>query len=156
MENFIFQNQTKIIFGKETEKRVGEFIKIYSKKILFHYDIGSIKNNGVYERVIESLKKEGIEYIELTGIKPNPRLDLVKEGIELCRKEGIEFVLAVGGGSAIDSAKAIAMGVCYKQDVWDLFEGEEIKNALPVGVILTIPAAGSESSKFTVITNIIR
>ncbi len=154
MENFIYQNQTKIIFGKDTENQIGEEIKNYSKKILLHYGKSSIKKSGLYDRVIESLKNSRVEYIELSGVVPNPRLSLVREGIKLCRENNIDFILAVGGGSVIDSAKAIALGVCYEGDVWDFFSKQiQIEKALPVGVILTIPAAGSESSRATVITN---
>jgi len=154
MRNFEFQNTTKIIFGKGTENRVGEEMSRIGKKILLHYGSGSIIKSGLYDKVKDSLKKANIEVVELGGVKPNPRLDLVKEGIELCRKENIDAILAVGGGSAIDSAKAIAMGVPYNGDVWDFFERKaEIKAALPLGVILTLPATGSESSTRTVISN---
>jgi alcohol dehydrogenase YqhD (iron-dependent ADH family) len=154
MENFIFQCPTKIIFGKGTEKQVGEETKKYSNKVLFHYGGGSIKKSGLYDTVVKSLKEAGVEFIELGGVKPNPRLSLVKEGIKICRENGIKFILAVGGGSVIDSAKAIALGVPYKGDVWDFYIGKaEIKEALPVGVILTLPATGSEASIGSVITN---
>lgn len=154
MNNFTFVNPTKIIFGKETENQVGKEIEVYSKKILLHYGGGSIKATGLYDKVISSLKKSGIEYVELSGVKPNPRLSLVKEGIRLCRENNIGFILAVGGGSVIDSAKAIACGVPYEGDVWDFYlRKKQVKEALPIGVILTIPAAGSESSNGSVITN---
>ena len=154
MDNFIFQNPTKIIFGKGTENKVGKEVSKHSKKILLHYGGGSIKTTGLYDRVISSLKKAGIDYIELAGVKPNPRLSLVQEGIKLCRENNIGFILAVGGGSVIDSSKAIAMGVPYSGDVWDFYIGKiEIKDALPIGTILTIPASGSESSTASVITN---
>lgn len=154
MENFVFQNPTKIIFGKGTERNVGEEISIYSKKILLHYGGASIKKTGLYDKVINSLNEAGVEYIELSGVKPNPRLSLVREGIKLCRDNGINFILAVGGGSVIDSAKAIAFGVPYNGDVWDLFLGKDVvKEALPLGTVLTIPAAGSEASTGCVITN---
>lgn len=154
MLNFDFQNKTEIIFGRDTEERVGKEIKKYGKKILLHYGGGSIKNTGLYDKVVESLKKENIEFVELAGVMPNPRVSLVREGIELCRKEGVDFVLAVGGGSVIDSAKAICAGVSYSGDVWDFcIKGIEVVNPLPLGTILTIPAAGSESSSGTVITN---
>jgi len=153
MENFTYQNQTKIIFGKGTEKRVGEELVPYKAKVLLHYGSGSVKKSGLYDRVVASLKAADISFVELGGVKPNPRLGLVREGIKLCREEGVGFILAVGGGSVIDSAKAIALGVPYEGDVWDFFEGKEIpKKSLPVGTILTIPAAGSESSSSTVIT----
>lgn len=154
MENFIFQNPTRIIFGKGAENQVGREVAQYAKKILLHYGGGSIKKSGLYQRVIASLKEAGIEFLELSGVKPNPRLSLVHEGIKLCREHGIQLVLAVGGGSVIDSAKAIAMGVPYSGDVWDFFIGKAmLKEALPVGTILTIPAAGSEASTASVITN---
>ena len=154
MDNFIFQNPTKIIFGKGTEKQVGEEISKFSKKILLHYGGGSIKKTGLYASIIASLKASDIDYVELSGVKPNPRLSLVQEGIKICRAEGINFILAVGGGSVIDSSKAISMGVLYSGDVWDLFLGKaEPKEALAIGTILTIPAAGSESSTGCVITN---
>jgi alcohol dehydrogenase len=154
MQNFSFQNQTKIIFGRNTEQQLGKEIKKYSRKILLHYGGGSIRKIGLYERVIEILRKEKIEYVELGGVKPNPRLSLVKKGVDLCRKENIYFILAVGGGSVIDSAKAIAAGVTYLGDLWDLWLCKgEVKKPLPVGTVLTIPASGSESSMHSIITN---
>jgi alcohol dehydrogenase len=154
MKNFTFQNQTKIIFGRNAEEKLGKEIKKYSQKILLHYGGGSIKKIGLYERVRKILKEENIDYIELSGVKPNPRLSLIKKGIDICRKENISFILAVGGGSVIDSSKAIAAGVTYPGDVWDLCLGKgEVTEPLPVGTILTIPAAGSESSPAAVITN---
>ncbi|MBE3089436.1 MAG: iron-containing alcohol dehydrogenase, partial [Actinobacteria bacterium] len=153
MENFVFQNTTKIIFGKGTEKSAGAEIKKYSNKVLLHYGGQSIKKYGLYERVIKSLADADIEFIELSGVQPNPVLSMVKEGIELCRKNNIGFILAVGGGSVIDSAKAIAIGVPYeKDDVWDFFMGKaKAEAAVSIGVILTITAAGSESSVVSVI-----
>lgn len=154
MENFEFQCPTKIIFGKGVEKKVGEEVVKCSRKILFHYGSGSIKRIGLYDRVVQSLREAGVEFIELPGVKPNPRLSLVKKGIQVCRSEKIDFILAVGGGSVIDSAKAIAVGVPYGGDVWDFFTRKaEPKEALPVGVVLTIPGAGSEVSPSSVITN---
>ncbi|MFW5992465.1 MAG: iron-containing alcohol dehydrogenase, partial [Halanaerobiaceae bacterium] len=153
MENFVFQNKTKIIFGKGTEEQVGNETKEYSKNILLHYGGGSIKKYGLYQKVMESLNDAGINVTELGGVQPNPRLSLVKEGIEICREKDIDFILAVGGGSVIDSAKAIAVGIPYEGDVWDFYMGkEEVKETLPVAVILTLPAAGSEASKSSVIT----
>jgi alcohol dehydrogenase len=152
MQSFIFQNATKIIFGKETELTVGNELLAYSKKVLMHYGGGSIKRTGLYDRVCASLKEAGIEWVELSGVQPNPQLSMVNQGIQICRKENIDFILAVGGGSVIDSAKAIAMGVPYDGDVWDFFEGKEISQALPTAVILTIPATGSETSGASVIT----
>jgi hypothetical protein len=153
MRNFVYHNTTKIIFGKGTEEEVGEYTKKHGSKVLLHYGGGSIKKYGTYDKVVESLNNAGIEFVELGGVKPNPRLDLVKEGIEIVEKEDIDFILAVGGGSVIDSAKAIAVGHYYDGDVWDFFVGKEkIKEALPIGTVLTIPAAGSESSSSCVIT----
>lgn len=154
MDNFDFLSSTKIIFGKGTENLVGEHVKRYARKILFHYGGGSIKRTGLYDRVMRSLEDHGIEVVELGNVQPNPRLGLVREGIDLCRREGITFILAVGGGSVIDSAKAIGVGVPYSGDVWDFYAGKaEPKETLPVGVVLTIAAAGSEASKSSVITN---
>lgn len=154
MLNFDYQNKTRIIFGKDTHKNIGELVKPYAKKVLFHFGGQSIKNTGVYDEVVKSLKENNVDYVELGGVKPNPRVSLVREGIEICRKENVDFILAVGGGSVIDSAKAIAIGIDYEGDVWDFFEkGIKIEKALPIATILTIPAAGSESSTGTVITN---
>lgn len=154
MDNFTFHNPTKIIFGKATENKVGAEVKRYSQKVLLCYGGGSIKRTGLYDRVINSLKENNIEYFQISGVKPNPRLSLVKEGIKLCREKNINFILAVGGGSVIDTAKAIAVGVPYEGDVWDFYVGKaRVKAALPVGTILTIPAAGSEASNSSVITN---
>ena len=154
MENFTFRNATKIIFGKDTESQVGIEAARYGNKILLHYGGGSIKKYGLYDRILKSLKDAGLEIIELGGVQPNPRLGLVKRGIDICRKEKIDFILAVGGGSAIDSAKAIAAGVPYTGDVWDFFARKaEVKKVMPLGVVLTIPASGSEASSSLVITN---
>ena len=154
MKNFTFYNPTKIIFGKSAEQQVGRETKKYADKVLLHYGGSSIKKFGLYDKVLKSLKDEGIQVFELGGVKPNPRLSLVYEGIKICRENNISFILAVGGGSSIDSAKAIAAGVKYPGDVWELYIQKEKKfsEILPVGVILTIPAAGSESSDSSVIT----
>jgi len=154
MINFNFFNGTELIFGKGRENEVGKYAAKYGKKALLHYGGGSIKKSGLYDRVEKSLKDSGLEVVELGGVQPNPRLSLVREGIDLCRKEGVDVILAVGGGSTIDSAKAISFGVNYDGDVWDFFNGKQIEHeALPVGTVLTIPAAGSESSTGCVITN---
>jgi len=154
MENFTFKNATKIIFGKDTENQVGIETARYGGKVLLHYSGGSIKKYGLYNRILKSLRDANLEIIELGGVQPNPRLSLVKKGIDICRKEKVDFVLAVGGGSAIDSAKAIASGVPYNGDVWDFYTGKAVVDkVIPVGVILTIPAAGSEASNSSVITN---
>ena len=154
MKNFTFFNSTKIIFGKSTEEQVGTEAKKYTDKVLLHYGGSSIKKYGLYDKVLKSLKDEGIQVYELGGVKPNPRLSLVYEGIKICKENDINFILAVGGGSTIDSAKAIASGVKYPGDVWELFEkkGKTFGEIVPLGVILTIPAAGSEASDSSVIT----
>ncbi|MHB1405073.1 MAG: iron-containing alcohol dehydrogenase [Desulfitobacteriaceae bacterium] len=153
MNDFTFQSRTKIVFGRGVENHVGQEVKEYlgqGGRLLLHYGGGSVKQSGLYVRIVNSLKTEGIDFLELGGVKPNPRLILVEEGIKLCRAEGIKFILAVGGGSVIDSAKAIAIGVPYEGKVWDFYER---KATLPVGVVLTIAAAGSEASNSSVITN---
>ncbi len=154
MDNFKFYSPTEFIFGKDVEQEVGKRLKQENvTKVLFHYGGGSIKRNGLYDTVIKSLNEENIDFVELGGVKPNPIDGLVYDGIELCRKESVDFILAVGGGSVIDSAKAIAAGVKYDGDFWDFFDHKTtVKEALPVGVILTIPAAGSEGSSAAVIT----
>ncbi len=154
MEDFTLHLPTKIIFGKGSEKKAGREVAKHSRKILLHYGGGSIKRSGLYDRVVDSLNDAGVEFAELGGVVPNPRLGLVRKGIELCRTEGIGFILAVGGGSVIDSAKAIAAGVPYEGDVWDFFaKNGSIRKALPVATILTISAAGSEMSPSMVITD---
>ncbi len=154
MQNFIYQNGTKLIFGKNTESLIGQELKNYTDKVLLHYGGGSIKKTGLYDTILTALHAANIEVIELAGVQPNPRVSLVRQGIEVCREHEINFILAVGGGSVIDSAKAIAAGVPYKGDVWDLFSGTPItQNCLPLATILTIPAAGSETSSGSVITN---
>jgi hypothetical protein len=155
MENFVYQNPTKIIFGKGTEAVVGEEVSRYGGPVLLIHSGGEhLKQSGVYDRVIDSLQKSRIETHELTGIKPNPLLDKVNEGIAICKDKNIHFILALGGGSVIDTAKAIAAGVFHSGDVWDLFTGKSsFSQAVSTGVILTIPAAGSEASNGSVITN---
>jgi hypothetical protein len=153
MQNFTYQNTTKIVFGKGTEEEVGEYTAKHGSKVLLHYGGGSIKKYGTYDKVVKSLEEAGVEYVELGGVEPNPKLSLVHEGIELAKEESVDFILAVGGGSVIDSAKAIAVGYFYDGDVWDFYYNNvEITEALPVGVVLTIPAAGSESSTSSVVT----
>lgn len=154
MLNYDYQNKTRIVFGKDTHKEIGSLIKPYAGKVLLHYGGSSIKKSGLYDSVVASLKENAIDFVELGGVVPNPRLTLVHEGIALCKKENVDFILAVGGGSAIDSAKAIAMGFYYEGDVWEIYEsGKSIEAALPLATVLTLPAAGSESSESTVITN---
>jgi alcohol dehydrogenase YqhD (iron-dependent ADH family) len=154
MLNGIYYNPTTIFFGKGMESKVGEEVAKYAKKVLLHYGSGSFKKYGLYDKVVASLSAAGVSYIELGGVKPNPRVDLVYEGIELCRKNDIVFILAVGGGSVIDSAKAISIGVPWQGDFFDFFEGKSTpKKALKVATILTIPGSGSESNAVAVITN---
>lgn len=155
MNNFKYYTPTKVVFGKDTEKQAGELIKEQKgRKVLVHYGTGSVKKSGLLDRVCGALDEAGISYVSLGGAVPNPRLSFVYEGIELCKKEGVDFILAVGGGSAIDSAKAIALGTKYEGDVWDLYlKKASAKDAIPLGVILTIAATGSEMSDSTVITN---
>ena len=152
MDNFSFQCATKYCFGKDQRKTVGSRIKPFASKVLLVYGGGSIKRNGVYDDVTKSLKDEGISFVELSGIQANPTYEKVLEGIEIAKKEQVQLILAVGGGSVIDTSKAIAMGY-YEADVWSFYErGGEVSNALPVATVLTIPAAGSEVSPDTVIS----
>jgi alcohol dehydrogenase YqhD (iron-dependent ADH family) len=154
MLNFDFYAPTRIVFGRDSHKQIGALLKPHTKKLLLHYGGGSIKKNGVYDAVVASLKEAAIPYVELGGVVPNPRLSLVRQGVELARKEGVDLILAVGGGSVIDSAKAAAFGVYREDSVWDVYEGHlPIDRALKVATVLTIPAAGSEVSGDTVITN---
>lgn len=153
MQNFSFYSPTYFAFGKDMESSAGSLVKRFGgSKVLVHFGGGSVVRSGLLDRVHASLAQENISYIDLGGVKPNPRSGLVYEGIELCRKEGIDFILAVGGGSTIDSAKAIAAGVVYDGDFWDFYCGKRIEQALPIGTILTIAAAGSEGSPDSVIT----
>lgn len=153
MENFTFYAPTYFAFGRETETETGKYVKRFGgTKVMIHYGGGSVVRSGLLDRVKKSLEKEQIDYMELGGVKPNPRSGLVYEGIELCRKENVDFILAVGGGSTIDSAKAIAAGVPYDGDFWDYYRGKPVEKALPVGTVLTIAAAGSEGSPDSVIT----
>lgn len=155
MINFEFHSPTKVIFGKKVEKNVGQEIKNWGgKKVLIHYGGSSAKKSGLLDRVIDSLTEVGLAYVELGGVVPNPRLGLVREGVKLCKEEKVDFILAVGGGSVIDSAKAIGMSIANNCDAWDIYDGkvEPIK-CLPVATILTIAAAGSETSRSAVITN---
>lgn len=153
MNNFTFYSPTYFVFGKEEENNTGKYVKRFGgNKVLIHYGGGSVIRSGLLDRVKKSLELENIEFVELGGVKPNPRSGLVYEGIELCCKENIDFILAVGGGSTIDSAKAIAAGAVYEGDFWDFYMGKSIDKALPVATVLTIAAAGSEGSPDSVIT----
>lgn len=154
MENFNFKSATRIIFGKDGEKNVGEHVAKYSKKVLLHYGGEYLKEFGILDRITDSLTANGVDYVILDGVVPNPRLSLVKRGIEICKQEKIDFILAVGGGSAIDSSKAIALGTKYDGDVWDFYNGKAVPvEALKVGTVLTIPGSGSEMSESSIITN---
>ena len=153
MNNFTFYSPTCFVFGRDTESQTGALVKRFGgSRVLIHYGGGSVVRSGLLDRVKASLEKEGVSYTLLGGVQPNPRSGLVYEGIELCRREKIDFVLAVGGGSTIDSAKAIAAGTVYDGDFWDFYSGKLIEQALPVGTVLTIAAAGSEGSPDSVIT----
>jgi len=156
MNNFKFCSPTEFVFGKNTEKNVAALVKKYGgKKVLIHYGGGSIIKSGLLAEVESCLQNEFIEYVLLGGAQPNPIDTLVYKGIDLCRKEKVDFILAVGGGSAIDSAKAIAAGVPYAGDFWNFFDRTvTINQALPIGTVLTIPAAGSEVSESMVITKV--
>ena len=154
MENFQYYTPTKIIFGRGAEEQTGQLAAEQGcKKVLVHYGGGSVVRSGLLERIYRSLDAAGISYVSLGGVVPNPRLSLVYEGIRLARKEQVDFILAVGGGSVIDSAKAIGYGVANEEDVWDFYEKRRTAKAcLPIGVVLTIAAAGSEMSDSSVIT----
>jgi len=153
MLDFIFQNETKLIFGKNTQEMVGQEIKPFSDSVLLVYGSDRIKTIGLYDTVVQSLNKANIKHMDLPGVKPNPVLSLVHQGIKIIRENKIGFILAIGGGSAIDTAKAISIGVHHGGDVWDLFTGEPLGKVVPTGSILTYPAAGSEASNGSVITN---
>lgn len=156
MNEFVFQCGTKMIFGKDKELCVGRELKEHgAKRVLLVYGGASIRRSGLYDRVVTALKEAGIEWEELPGVVPNPRVSLVRRGIELCRGKEIDFLLAVGGGSVIDTCKAISFGVYYTGDVWDLIYGQVKpgENCIPVADILTLPAAGSEASDSCVISD---
>ena len=155
MQNFNYYAPTRVVFGKGTENEVGKLIKEQNcKKVLVHYGGGSVIRSGLLDRVYTSLGAEGIAYTTLGEVVPNPRLSKVREGIELCQREGVDFILAVGGGSVIDSSKAIGYGLTNEGDVWDFYAKKRTASAcLPIGTILTISAAGSEMSDSSVITN---
>lgn len=155
MKDFTYYAPTRIVFGKESEEKLPQLIQQYGgKKVLVHYGGGSARRSGLLDKVFTMLDDAGIAYVELGGVVPNPVLSLVKEGIDLCQKEKVDFILAVGGGSVIDSSKAIGYGVGYDGDVWDFWDGKAVpQSCLPIGVVLTIPAAGSEMSSSCVITN---
>ena len=155
MKDFNYYAPTEVVFGQESEEQVAALVKKYGgTKVLVHYGGQSAVRSGLLDKLCRLLKEGGVPYVCLGGVVPNPRLSLAHQGIELCRKEGVDFILAVGGGSVIDSAKCIAYGVCVEGEVWDLYLGKAEPSAmLPVACVLTIPAAGSEMSEASVITN---
>jgi alcohol dehydrogenase YqhD (iron-dependent ADH family) len=154
IKDFNFYSPTQVVFGKSAEEQLAALVKRYGgTRVLVHYGGGSARRSGLLDKVFGLLSDAGIGYVELGGVVPNPLLSLVKDGIALCRREKIDFILAVGGGSVIDSAKAIAYGVPYDGDPWDFWDGKAVpQSSLPVGTILTIPAAGSEMSDSCVVT----
>lgn len=154
MDNFTFYAPTYFRFGKGEEGTAGALVKRFGgKRVLLHYGGGSAERSGLLTRIERSLEDAGVSYVRLGGVRPNPRSGLVYEGIDLCRREDVDFVLAVGGGSVIDSAKAIAAGALYDGDFWDYYQGRTVEQALPIGTVLTIAAAGSEGSGDSVITH---
>lgn len=156
MDSFRYYSPTEIVFGRQAQEKTGELIKKYNgSKVLIVYGSGSVVRSGLLDEVKKILEKDGILYVEHGGVKPNPRLDFAREGVKKAIEAGVDFVLAIGGGSAIDTGKAVAVGAANpKTDIWSFWMDEEVpKKALPVGVILTLAAAGSESSPSAVLTN---
>lgn len=154
MQNFTFYSPTRILFGKGQIENLGQQVKQYASKILLVYGKGSIKKNGVYDVVVAQLNAHGITHFELPGVDPNPRITTVKAGADLCRRYGLEFILAVGGGSAIDCAKGVAAAALYDGDPWDFWAYKtKVRQALPVGAVLTLSATGSEMNSNSVVTN---
>ena len=155
MRDFVYHAPTEVVFGKQSEEKVASLVKKYGgHKVLVHYGGKSAKKSGLLDKICGLLRDGGVDFVCLGGVVPNPRLSLVHEGIDLCRKEGVDFILAIGGGSVIDSSKAIACGVPYDGEVWDFYTGKATPACyLPVACVLTIPAAGSEMSESSVITN---
>ena len=155
MKDFIYYAPTEVVFGEQSEEQVALLVKRYGgTKVLVHYGGQSAVRSGLLDKICGLLKESGVAYVTLGGVVPNPHLSLAQKGIDLCRQEGIDFILAVGGGSVIDSAKCIAYGVPYEGNVWDFFQGKaQPEKMLPVASVLTIPAAGSEMSEACVITN---
>lgn len=155
MKDFVYYAPTEVVFGKESEAQIGKLVRKYGgSRVLVHYGGSSAERSGLLDKVCSMLEAEGLSYVKLGGVVPNPRLSLVHKGIEICREQKIDFLLAVGGGSVIDSVKAISTGVNYQGDVWDFFTHKASDgDFLPLGCVLTIPAAGSEMSDGSVITN---
>ena len=155
MRDFNFYAPTEVVFGKQSEEQVAKLVRHYGgTRVLVHFGGQSAKRSGLLDKIIALLDADGISHVELGGVVPNPRLSLVKKGVALCRDEKVDFILAIGGGSVIDSAKAIGYGVGYEGEPWDFWTGKAVPaSCLPIGVVLTIPAAGSEMSSSCVITN---
>jgi len=155
MRDFQYFTPTKVVLGKDAEQQIGALVRAFGgTKVLIHYGGESAKRSGLLDAVCENLKASGLSYVLLGGVVPNPRLSKVREGIELCKKEGVDFLLPVGGGSVIDSAKAIGYGLANEGDVWDFYDQKRAPKAcMPIGAVLTIAAAGSEMSDSSVITN---
>ena len=155
MKDFVYYTPTEVVFGRKAEEKVAQMVRKHGgHKVLVHYGGRSARESGLLDKVLKALDDEGIPYVTLGGVVPNPRLSFVREGMELCRREGVDLLLAVGGGSVIDSCKAMAYGLKYSGDVWDFFCGKAVPAAsMPVGCVVTIPAAGSEMSDSCVITN---
>jgi hypothetical protein len=155
MINFTYYTPTEVVFGKGTEDKTAELVKKYGgTNVLIHYGGKSAQRLGLIDKITKQFDNQGLKYTLLGGVVPNPRLSLVRKGIQICKDNGIDFILAIGGGSVIDSSKAIGYGLDYEGDVWDLFDNKGVaKTSKPVGAILTIPAAGSEMSDSCVITN---
>ncbi|MDL2211439.1 iron-containing alcohol dehydrogenase [Erysipelotrichaceae bacterium OttesenSCG-928-M19] len=155
MEDFYYYNPTKILFGKEKQKIVGEEIKSLNKsKVLLHYSENSVTENNLLADVKQSLTEKGIEYYELEGVTPNPKLSLIREGIRICKENNIDFILAMGGGSTIDSVKGIAAGAVLDEDLWSYLQsGNKIQKTLAYGTILTLPASGSEMNNIAILSN---
>lgn len=155
MQNFEFVSPTHFVFGKDVEMQVGEKLAERGAHcVLLHYGGQSALKSGLIDRIKDSLGAAGVDFVELGGVRPNPEIELVRQGVALCKKQEVDWILAVGGGSVIDSAKAIANGACIEEDVWELFRTKKTGHpVLPIAVVLTIPAAGSEASKNTVISN---
>jgi alcohol dehydrogenase YqhD (iron-dependent ADH family) len=159
MRDFTYLAPSRLVVGKKAEEQVGKWVKEYGgTKVLVHHDSAYLKESGFIDKVIGYLKAAGLGVVELGGVVPNPRLSKIYEGIELARKEGVDFLLAVGGGSVIDSTKGIAMGIPYDGDVWDFYAADNgiwkaiPEKSTPIGVILTLPASGSETSNSSVVT----
>lgn len=155
MKDFNFYAPTEVVFGANSEEKIAELVKRHGgTRVLVHYGGESARRSGLLDKVCTSLSGAGVGYVLLGGVVPNPRLSKVREGIDLCRREGVDFIVAVGGGSVIDSSKAIGYGVGYGGDVWDFYIRKAVpQSCLPIGAVLTIPAAGSEMSDSSVITN---